>query len=68
MSIEQFTVLTIYFLAKALVFMAIIAGLLWLIEKLATYIIKSLGAWKILIEFAFERARKKHESQQLKEK
>ena len=65
MSIEQFTVLTIYFLAKALGFMAIIAGLLWLLEKLATYIIKSLGVWNALIEFFWERARKKHDLKQI---
>ena len=48
--------------------MAIIAGLLWLLEKLATYIIKSLGVWNALIEFFWERARKKHDLKQTKEK
>lgn len=60
--IETLTIAAIFYTAKAVGYAAILAGLLWLLEKLAIYIIKCLGAWQILIEFAWERSKKKHEN------
>lgn len=60
--IETITIATIFYVSKAVGYAAILAGLLWVFEKLAIYIIKQLGVWQILCEFIFDRSRRKDEN------